>query len=78
MASAGLLHPQVDEDLNAMNKALCAGQRQLNTKGQPLQNIQTISNVWPQLPRKDRLHVYVSVDKTGEYFICFFAPLQDI
>jgi hypothetical protein len=81
MASAGLLHLQVDEDLNAIDAAIRAGQCQLkalNSKGQPLRNIQTISNVWPQSPPKDRLHVYVSVEKTGEYSICLFAPLQNI
>ena len=74
MASAGLLHPQVDENLLAIDAALQAGQRQLNFNGQPLRNAQTISNVWPQPPRKDHVHVHVKVDPTSEYFIHLLAP----
>jgi len=69
---------QLDLDLKAIDKAIGAGQYQLNTNDQPLRNIQTISDVWPQSPPKGRLHVYVSVDTTGEYFIRLFAPPQDI
>ena len=79
MASAGLLHPQVDENLLAIDAALQAGQRQLNFNGQLLRNnTQIISKVWPQPPRKDRLHVHVKVDPTGEYFIYLLAPPQYI
>ena len=48
------------------------------TKDTPLLFIDTISDVWPEKPPKDRLHVYVSVNKTGECFIRLFAPPQDI
>ena len=77
MAPAGPLHPQVDEDLITIDKALRAGQRQLNTNNQPLRNIQTLSDVWHQSPPKGRLHAYVRVP-TGEYFIRLLAPPQDI
>ena len=65
-------------DSNAIAKAIRAGQRQLSTTDEPLRNVQNISDVWPQLPPKGRLHVSVRVDPTGEYFIRLFAPLQDI
>jgi len=78
MASAGLLHPQVDEDLIAIDEAIRAGQRQLNTNDQPLRNIQIISDVWQQSPPKGRLHAYVRVDTTGEYFIRLFAQPYDL
>jgi len=78
MASAGLLHLQVDEDLIGIDEAIRAGQRQLNTNNQPLRNIQTLSDVWHQSPPKGRLHAYVRVDPTGEYFIRLFAPPQDV
>jgi hypothetical protein len=80
MASAGLLHPQVDEDLNAVDQFIRADQCQfrVDTNSEPLRNVHTISDVWGQMPPKGRLHVYVSVDATSEYFICLFGPSQDI
>jgi hypothetical protein len=81
MASAGLIHPQVDADLKAISKAIRDNQfqaSQLDTSGEPLSNIYKISEVWGGLPPEGRLHVYFNVDTTSEHFILLFAPLPDI
>ncbi len=65
-------------DLRGTAKDISAGKYRFETNDQPLLDMDTISDVWPQMPPKGRLHVYVSVDTTGEYFIRLFAPPQDI
>jgi hypothetical protein len=66
----------VDADLDEIADA--DGQYVPNTNDPPLRPQKKISDVWPQLPLKDRLHVYVSIKETGECLIRLFAPPQDI
>ena len=53
-------------------------QYQPDPNGKRLPDHKTISDVWPQLPPKERLHVYVSVGRTSEYLIRLLVPPQDI
>jgi len=61
MAPAGLLHPQVDADFDDVEQIISAGQYRPNANNQPLQTRREISDVWPEKPDCDRLHVFVSL-----------------
>ena len=53
---------------------------------QPLRDMKRISNVWPELPSDDHLHIYVTLGMgspnllqgVGEYFMRLFVPTQNI
>jgi len=76
-------------DLAGIEEDIYAGKYRLNTAHeQPLRDIKHISEVWPQPPSEDQLHVYVTlpanmgsptpVGTTGEYFIRLFTPAHCI
>ena len=89
MASAGLLHPQIDVDPRdpGIKDLIRNGQYQLSDDGQPLDPMAKLSNTWPGQPHDDRLHVFVSLPAAdsptidydgGECFIRRFASAQNI
>ena len=91
MASAGLLHLQIDVDPRdqGIKKLIHGGQyRPISNNGQSLDPMETISDVWPGQPPNRHLHVFVSLPARvsspairydgGECFIRLFAPAQNI
>lgn len=76
MASAGLLHMQVDVDINAVEDKIRSSEYQPDANDQPrlLQTMKTmtspISEVWPEPPPNSHLHIFIRLpDVAGE---CFF------
>ena len=76
-------------DLVGIEDDIYSGKYRFNTANeQPLRDTKKLSQVWPQPPSEDQLHVYVTlpanmgrptpVDTTGEYFIRLFTPVYDI
>jgi hypothetical protein len=67
-------------DLRRIAKDISDSKYKLELKSEdpPLLVIDTISDVWPQMPPKGRLHAFVSVEEAGECFIRLFPPPQDI
>ena len=76
-------------DFDGIVDDIYAGKYRFSTANQqPLQDIKDISEVWPQPPSDDQLHVYVTlpanmgsptpVDTIDEYFIRLFTPAHDI
>jgi hypothetical protein len=78
MASAGLLHPQVDVNYNEeMGRKIKAGQYRPTPNDQVLDPMEIISDVWPAGPPHRHLHVFVSLPR-GECCIRLLALAQDI
>src|SRR5712671_5393802 len=85
MASAGLLHPQIDVNLEEVEDSITEGQYRPNVNN-PLLARKRISDVWPAQPPDDHLHVFVSLPSGmgsptlaydgGECFIRLFALAQ--
>jgi len=64
MASAGLLHLQIDVDPRdqGIKKLIHGGQYwPISNNGQSLDPIETISDVWPGQPPNRHLHVFISL-----------------
>ena len=62
MASAGLLHPQIDANFEEVEKDITEGQYRPNVNN-PLLARKRISDVWPAQPPDDHLHVFVSLPR---------------
>jgi hypothetical protein len=83
MASAGLLHPQVNVDFNAVEDQIMRGEYRPDANDQPLQTLKAIisriSEVWPKPPPHDHLHVFVGlpveVDNPTDSGVWFFFLL---
>jgi hypothetical protein len=64
MSSVGLLHPQIDVEAQnqAIKESIADGryQPQLSLP-EPLYAMDTISDVWPERPPNNRLHVFISL-----------------
>lgn len=63
---------------------ISAGRYWPNANDQPLRARKTISDVWPEQPPYDHLHVFIGLPAgvgkltAEECFIRLFAPAQDI
>ena len=86
MALSGLLHPQVDADLDDVSKELESnGQYRPVADARRLRPHERISDVWSERPRSDHLHVFVRLlsvvstagDTHSESFMLRIAPAQD-
>jgi hypothetical protein len=62
MASIGLLHPQVDVDLDSVMGAIFCGQYQPDVKDELLPPHREISNVWSKQPPRQNLHVFITME----------------
>jgi hypothetical protein len=60
MASACLLHPQVNVNYSEVQERIHAGQYRPGTNDQVLSPMKFISDIWER-PRDDDLHVFVSI-----------------
>ncbi len=91
MASACLLHPQVDEDMDDVEEKTFDGQQyHPNSGSRRLREFEIIGDIWPEKPPHNRLHVIVHLPAGigsltqvydgggGECFILLFAPAQNI
>jgi hypothetical protein len=75
-------------DSKAIRDQIITGQYRPDLNDEPLFAMDRISDVWPQGPPKDSLHVFVSlpagmgtptlVDNGGECFVRLFSPAQNI
>jgi len=86
----GLLHLQIDVDPRdrAIKDLIDAGRYRPTVNNQPLEAIDTISDVWPEQPPNKHLHIFVSLpagvgSPTLLYdgSVCFIrrlAPAQNI
>ena len=83
MASAGLLHPQVHVDMDAVENRISNGgyQPDANDQPQPLQTVLIItsplSDVWPEPPPDRHLHIFVRLPhRAGEslFFLLVLGP----
>ncbi len=70
MASAGLLHPQVD----VYPMVLDAGGYRPGPDELQLWATEKIFNAWPDPPPDHKFQVYVSLPTYGEYFIRLSLP----
>jgi hypothetical protein len=87
MASTGSLHPQVDANYSEVKEEIKTGQYRPSPDARELDNMETISEVWPGSPPDQQLHVFVTppsplgstkvVDPVCECFIRLFALAQD-
>ena len=83
MASAGLLHPQIDVNPREIKDLI---RYRPSDNDQSLDAMETISDVWPAQPPNKHLHVFVSLPSGmgsptlaydgGECFIRLFALAQ--
>ncbi len=89
MASACLLHPQVDEDMDDVEKTFDGQQYHPNSGSQRLWEFEIISDIWPEKPPHNRLHVIVHLlagigsltqvyDKGGGECFCLCRALTSI
>lgn len=90
MAFAGSLHPQLDVKYIDVRDAVRAGQYRATPNDQLLDEVALLSQVWPEPPPDDCLHVFVSlpgghmqrssilVNAVGMCFIRLFDLAQDV
>ena len=54
---------------------------------EPLEEMNMVSDVWPQPPSRNQIHIYITLrpgmsltldQRAGEYFMRLVAPAQDI
>jgi hypothetical protein len=78
MASAGLLHPQVDVNYDEeMREKIKADQYRPAPNDRVLDAMEIISQVWPARPPHGHLHVFALLPR-GECCIRLLALAQDI
>ncbi len=83
MAPAGLLHLQVDVNIQTIEELIETRQYPGPSNGQLLRKVDPISDVWPSQPPKTHLNVYVRlpdgvggstiVASNSEYFTCLLV-----
>jgi hypothetical protein len=60
MNGPSLLHPQVDADLTTIEDLIDTRQYRPNIDDPSLGPLNKINDVWPEQPRDDHLHVFVT------------------
>ena len=83
LLNTGLLHPQIDADLSDVEEDITSnGQYRPTTVGQQLWGRTKVSDIWPEPPSSEHLHVFVQLssvvsiadDAGGECYMLRIAP----
>lgn len=89
MAPVSLLHPQINADLHDVEGDIISKGQYRPTDIADCRRLwsrETISDIWPEQPSSEHLHVFVSLpsgvstadDARGECFVLRIAPAQEI
>jgi hypothetical protein len=61
MASTGSLHPQVDANYSEVKEEIKDGRYRPSPDGRELDNMENISEIWPEAPPNNQVHVFVTL-----------------